>query len=62
VLTAEQQAGAYALMAHLLVLRDLGIRKSEVMLDAEGGVRVSPVGRGVDISPGRDGAILFPTV
>lgn len=61
-LTSTQMAQANALYSHLLDLADLGARKSEVMLDREGGIRVSPIGRGVEIVLEIDRAMMLPAV
>src|SRR5258708_6121809 len=49
-LTHRQQMAANALYRQLLGLYASGVRKSEVVLHAEDNIRVSPIGRGVDIT------------
>lgn len=63
-LTPREQAEAFTLYRHLCRLRDSGVRKSEVMLEQGGVIRVSPIGRGVDIVVvnGGDRAIVIPSV
>lgn len=65
-LTPREQAEANALYRHLMILAHSGVRKTEVMIEHGGPgrvIRVSPIGRGVDIgfAPGGEGAMIIPS-